>query len=69
VVKQSIPLSMTMKERIDLLRLWAATRARPASSAEPEPTEDEDLLVMSDAAQAIQAAIEETHATLAQQVP
>ncbi len=69
VVKQSVPLSMTMKERIDLLRLWAATRARPASSAEPESTDDEDLLVMGDAAQALQAAIEEAHDTMGEQVP
>lgn len=44
VAKQSIPLSMTMRERIDLLRLWAQSRARPASSAEPEPTSEEFLL-------------------------
>ena len=43
VTEQSIPLSLTMKERIDMLRLWAQTRARPASSAEPEPTPDEFL--------------------------
>ena len=41
---QSVPLSMTMKERIDILREWAGTRARPASSEEPEPTIGEDLL-------------------------
>ena len=45
-LSQSVPLSMTMKESIDLLREWADTRARPASSAEPEPTYDEDLLPM-----------------------
>ena len=32
VIGQSIPLSMTMKEKIDILRIWAETRARPASS-------------------------------------
>lgn len=37
-VKESVPLSMTMKERIDVLREWAGTRARPASSIEPEPS-------------------------------
>jgi ATP-dependent 26S proteasome regulatory subunit len=31
-VRQSVPLSRTMKEQIALLREWAATRARPASS-------------------------------------
>lgn len=44
VAGESIPLSMTMKERIDVLRVWAETRARPASSAPPEPTHGEDLL-------------------------
>jgi len=43
-LSQSVPLSMTMKESIDLLREWSDTRARPASSEEPEPTYDEDLL-------------------------
>lgn len=33
VLGESIPLSMTMKEKIDILRIWAETRARPASSA------------------------------------
>ena len=32
----SVPLSMTMREKIALLRDWAHTRARKASSAEPE---------------------------------
>jgi len=41
VAKQSIPLSMTMKEKIDMLRFWAGTRARPASSAEPPETGEE----------------------------
>jgi SpoVK/Ycf46/Vps4 family AAA+-type ATPase len=36
VVKHSIPLSMTMREKIDTLRRWSETRARPASSATPE---------------------------------
>lgn len=53
VVKQSIPLSMTMKERIDLLRLWAKSRARPASSIEPEDApsgfvEGEDMVATPD---------------------
>jgi hypothetical protein len=33
-----------MKERIDNLREWAGTRARPASSGAPEPPPAEDLL-------------------------
>ncbi len=41
VVAQSVPLSLTMKERIDVLRVWAATRARPASSEPAEPTPDD----------------------------
>jgi ATP-dependent 26S proteasome regulatory subunit len=32
-LRQSVPLSRTMKEQITILREWAATRARPASSA------------------------------------
>lgn len=31
-LRQSVPLSHTMRESIDALRLWAQTRARPASS-------------------------------------
>ncbi|HBC91824.1 MAG TPA: ATPase [Pelotomaculum sp.] len=31
-IKQTLPLSATMKERIDSLRNWAVNRARPASS-------------------------------------
>jgi len=41
VAAQSVPLSQTMKERIDILRVWAATRARPASSEPAEPTPDD----------------------------
>ena len=43
VVGQSVPLSLTMKEKIDVLREWSETRARPASSAHPEPTEEEGV--------------------------
>jgi len=54
--KQSIPLSETMKEKIDILRFWAETRARPASSAPPVETqeaglqEDDDRIVPAEAA-------------------
>jgi SpoVK/Ycf46/Vps4 family AAA+-type ATPase len=54
--KQSIPLSETMKEKIDILRFWAETRARPASSAPPVETqeaglqEDDDRIVPTEAA-------------------
>ncbi len=41
VAGQSVPLSMTMKEKIDMLRYWAGTRARPASSAVPPETGEE----------------------------
>ena len=44
VTEQSVPLSQTMRERIDILREWASSRARPASSAPPEPTQGDDLL-------------------------
>jgi len=43
-VNQSVPLSMTMKESIEVLREWAATRARPASSDAPPPAPDEEVL-------------------------
>jgi len=48
VVGESIPLSLTMKEKIDVLRVWAETRARPASSvtatlAERAPTLEQIL--------------------------
>jgi len=33
-IKESVPLSVTMREGIDELRSWAADRARPASSAQ-----------------------------------
>ncbi|MGC4000131.1 MAG: AAA family ATPase [Anaeromyxobacter sp.] len=36
-VKESLPLSVTMREEIAQLRAWAATRTRPASS--PAPTQ------------------------------
>ncbi len=36
---RSVPLSVTMSERIAVLRDWARTRARPASSTAPEPVE------------------------------
>lgn len=35
--KASVPLSVTMAEKIAMLREWAQTRARPASSEPPEP--------------------------------
>ena len=41
-VNQSVPLSMTMKESIEVLRQWADTRARPASSDPPPPSPDEE---------------------------
>ncbi len=56
VAKQSIPLSETMREKIDILRFWAETRARPASSAAPVETqeaglqEDDDRIVPTEAA-------------------
>ncbi len=36
-VAESLPLSVTMREEIERLRDWAATRTRPASAAAPEP--------------------------------
>ncbi len=39
--EHSIPLSKTMKEKIDMLRFWAETRARPASSGPPVETGQE----------------------------
>ena len=43
VIRQSVPLSLTMKEKIDILRFWAETRARPASSTPPVETQEEGL--------------------------
>ncbi|MEP6755134.1 MAG: AAA family ATPase [Chthonomonadales bacterium] len=37
----TVPLSMTMSEKIDELRYWASTRARKASSAEVETIEEQ----------------------------
>jgi len=44
---QTVPLSMTMRERIEDLREWATTRARDASSAQSESMTDiaEQLMV------------------------
>lgn len=39
-MSQSVPLSVTMREGIARLREWAETRARPASSAEAESTDE-----------------------------
>jgi SpoVK/Ycf46/Vps4 family AAA+-type ATPase len=39
-VKQSVPLSVTMRERIAELREWADERARPVSSVQGEDTSD-----------------------------
>lgn len=39
-VKQSVPLSVTMRERIAELRDWADERARPVSSVQGEDTSD-----------------------------
>ena len=43
-VNQSVPLSMTMSESIDVLREWAATRARPASSDPRRPLRTRNCL-------------------------
>ena len=43
-VNQSVPLSMTMRESIEVLREWAATRARPASADPPPAASGEDML-------------------------
>jgi len=39
-IANSVPLSVTMREGIARLREWAETRARPASSAHAEPTDE-----------------------------
>ncbi|NLI01328.1 MAG: AAA family ATPase [Chthonomonadales bacterium] len=39
--RATVPLSMTMREKIAYLRDWASTRARPASSVEVESFEDQ----------------------------
>lgn len=40
-VRSTVPLSMTMREKIAYLRDWASTRARPASSARVETFEEQ----------------------------
>lgn len=43
----TVPLSMTMRERIEDLRVWASTRARLASSAHTESMQEiEELLLL-----------------------
>ena len=41
-LRESVPLSITMREGIEKLREWADTRARPASSTEVEPIDTWD---------------------------
>jgi SpoVK/Ycf46/Vps4 family AAA+-type ATPase len=48
-IKEIIPLSLTMKEKIDDLREWAQTRARSASGV-PIGSVDEDAIEPSDGA-------------------
>lgn len=40
-VRASVPLSMTMREKIGAMREWATTRARKASSQPPETLEEQ----------------------------
>lgn len=40
-IQASVPLSMTMREKISYLRQWANTRARPASSEKVESLEEQ----------------------------
>ncbi len=43
IIRETLPLSATMKERIEAIRSWARTRARPASGpAEPVPVPEEE---------------------------
>ena len=46
-VRNSVPLAMTMQERIEGLRMWATERARSASSIQSEDLETirEELIV------------------------
>ncbi|HAH19284.1 MAG: ATPase [Omnitrophica WOR_2 bacterium GWF2_43_52] len=41
-IKQSVPLSVTMKENIEDLRAWAKYRARPASSSRKEVSSNKE---------------------------
>jgi len=52
-VSATVPLSMTMREKIAYLRDWAETRARQASSAEPESIEDQTSAFLHARAQAL----------------
>ena len=40
-IKETVPLSTTMKEQISMLRQWAATRAKNASVMTLQPHSDE----------------------------
>jgi ATP-dependent 26S proteasome regulatory subunit len=45
-IRATVPLSMTMREKIAYLRDWAATRARQASSAHAESFEEQATVFM-----------------------
>ncbi len=49
----TVPLSMTMREKISYLRDWAETRARKASSAPPESVEEQTAAFLHARAQAL----------------
>jgi SpoVK/Ycf46/Vps4 family AAA+-type ATPase len=59
--RASVPLSMTMREKIAELRNWAETRARKASSAPPESLEEQFAAFMQNRTMRI---LEETHTAL-----
>jgi AAA+ superfamily predicted ATPase len=41
-LRETVPLSVTMKEKISFFRKWMQTRARPASSETPHPLAERD---------------------------
>jgi ATP-dependent 26S proteasome regulatory subunit len=45
-IRASVPLSMTMREKIAYLRDWADTRARQASSTPPESLDEQEVAFM-----------------------
>lgn len=54
-VRATVPLSMTMREKIAYLREWADTRARKASSAPVESVEEQEMVFLMERAKAAES--------------
>lgn len=62
-VEETVPLSVTMAEGVDVLREWAETRARRSSSTEAEST---DEIIRAEMATQVKKAVEEKGLTTAE---